>query len=260
LLKELEPGKLAVVGTGFYITRYGLFLTAGHVLSDLADLDTQTFGTAYVFHLAGEDAVHIRRIRRVSFFHGADLAIGQADNFLERFSGRPLVNLRAGLSVETPTPGAPLTTYAYPENKILDFTRDDADRTITADFFDGSFLRCVGPTENPFLPYPHLETTIEIRSGASGGPVFERGRVVGVNCRGWDFRGGEHEGDNLSCVVPISAALPLEVKLDQLPPDSWEYAQIPESRRDRALTVRELGAYGHVQFEPGIKGDGGIQL
>src|SRR2546430_14022830 len=33
----------------------------------------------------------------------------------------PLMNLRAELSTELPMPGAPLVTYAYPENAILDF-------------------------------------------------------------------------------------------------------------------------------------------
>ncbi len=31
IMKELERGRLAIIGTGFYISRYGLFLTAAHV-------------------------------------------------------------------------------------------------------------------------------------------------------------------------------------------------------------------------------------
>jgi len=41
--------------------------------------------------------------------------------------------------------------------------------------------------EIPSIKFPHYETTIKIKSGASGGPVFHNGKVIGVNCRGWDF-------------------------------------------------------------------------
>jgi hypothetical protein len=248
-LKELERGSLAVVGTGFYITRYGLFLTAAHVLDALVDWDTRKVGVSYVCHLAGEDAVYLRRILRVSLLQPADLGLGQADNYLEKYPEAALLNLRPTLTTEIPAAGAPLVTYAYPENATLE--RTGATPTIAADFFGGQFLRHVKQSENLFVPYPHFETTIEIRSGASGGPVFDdKGRVVGVNCRGWDFRGGEHEGDNLSSIVPISALLPLEVDLLQLPPNSWESAQIPNDRRGCILTVSELAAYGHILFAP----------
>ena len=163
------------------------------------------------------------------------------------------MNLRATLTTEIPTVGEKLITYAYPENEILDFTRKDHTPVIAANYFEGNFLRYVADSENPFLPYPHFETSIEVRSGASGGPVFDsRGHVVGVNCRGWDFRGGEHEGDNLSSIVPIREVLQLELDLLQLPPVSWEHTQVPENRRGQLLTVKELAGYGHFLFDPPI--------
>ena len=36
ILVELDKGKLQVIGTGFYITRYGLLLTARHVMTALS--------------------------------------------------------------------------------------------------------------------------------------------------------------------------------------------------------------------------------
>ena len=35
IMKELTGRKLAVEGTGFYVSRYGLFITARHVLDTL---------------------------------------------------------------------------------------------------------------------------------------------------------------------------------------------------------------------------------
>ena len=48
-LEEVGPGQLRVVGTGFYMTRYGLFATAKHVLEDLCDPDTKALKVAYLF-------------------------------------------------------------------------------------------------------------------------------------------------------------------------------------------------------------------
>jgi len=86
-----------------------------------------------------------------------------------------------------PQPGEKLVTFAYPENGVLDFTTVPKIVTIRADYYDGKFLRYVTESEHPFVRYLHFETSIRVRSGASGGPVFNsRGKVVGVNCRGWD--------------------------------------------------------------------------
>ena len=148
-----------------------------------------------------------------------------------------------------PPVGSRLVTYAYPENDLLDFSGDDPP-VIRGDWFDGLLIRNVTRSEHPYMPYPYLETSIEIRSGASGGPVFdEQGRVVGVNCRGWDFRGTEHEGDPLSSIVPLGEAMPMEIPLQQLPEGSWEARQVPAGRQGKSLTLAELAAYGHVLFE-----------
>ena len=73
--------------------------------------------------------------------------------------------------------------------------------------------------------------------------------MVGVNCRGWDFVGAEHEGDNLSSIVPVRAALDLRVKLTQLPRNSWERAQIPDNRYGDTFTIAELAGHGHIDFD-----------
>ena len=145
--------------------------------------------------------------------------------------------------------GSRLVTYAYPENEILDFSDPREAQTIVGDFFEGVLRKSVVRSEHPFVPYPHLETSIEVRGGASGAPVFdEGGRVVGVCCRGWDFRGTEQEGDNLSVIVPIGEMMPIEIELLLLPAGSWEEEQIPPGRRGQPLTFAELAAYGHMSF------------
>ena len=98
IMKEISEGKLAVIGTGFYITRYGLFLTAKHVLDELVDKEGHFSSVAYVLHLADENSVHLRRILTITLLNPADLATGQADNFNSEFPDNPLMNLRCGLT------------------------------------------------------------------------------------------------------------------------------------------------------------------
>lgn len=247
ILKEIGEGRLQIVGTGFYISRYGLFMTARHVVEALVDDRRSQLGVAFIMHPAEGKSIHLRRIRTVNFLDsGADVAVGQADNYVHDFPDQPLQNLRARLSTEIPATGSPVVTYAYPGNETLDFTSDDNIPTVSSDYYDGEFLGYITDPTNPFMPYPHFETSIEVRGGASGGPVFSEGRVIGVNCRGWDFDGAEHEGDQLSSIVPVGQTLDLKVTLTQLPKISWEYEQIPEDLRGSALTIAELATFGHI--------------
>lgn len=252
IMKELEKGKLSVIGTGFYITRYGLFLTAKHVLKEVVDYETGTVTPSLICHLAGDTDVHFRLIRGISLVNEVDLAVAQADNYMEKFPESPLINIRATLTTEVPPVGSSLVTFAYPENKTLDFTQSDIIPSIKADYYEGFFLKHVTNSDHPFIPYPHYETSIKIRSGASGGPVFYNGRVIGVNCRGWDFGETEDDQNSLSYIIPVTEVLSVPIELIQLPEKSWEYKQIPENQRNKAISVAELSRLGHIDFEPRI--------
>jgi len=194
IMRELSKGRLQIVGTGFYITRYGLFMSAHHVVATLVDEGKARLGVGYVCHVNEDRTVHLRRIRRAGFCHQADLAVGQADNYVDQYPQNPLVNMRAPLTARVPEPGSRVVTCAYPENKVLDFTEEGDTPVIASDYFEGKFLTSVVNSEHPCMPYPYFETTIGLKGGASGGPVFSKGQVVGVNCRGWEFAGAEHEG------------------------------------------------------------------
>ena len=248
MLLEVGPKRLKVVGTGFYITRYGLVATAKHVIEDFTE--GLSLRRGFVPHLGPDNSIFLRRIRRAHLLKAADVCVVQVDNFVERFPTAPLMNLLPQLSTTLPAPDEPLLTFAYPENAVLDFSPGGNIPEIHADYFQGRFLRYVNPSENPNLRFPYFETTIEIRSGASGGPVFDStGRIVAINCRGWDFRGSEEEGNNLSYVVPITHMLDLEIDPFLVPPGSPEATQIPLERAGQTLTIRDLARYGHVLIE-----------
>ena len=147
ILKELELGKLALIGTGFYITRYGLFLTARHVLEDICverNEQNKVTRRSYILHLSANSGCHLRPIRRFSLMHPIDLAVGHAENYKDKVPSSPLMNLRGALSTKLLKRGARLVTYAYPENEILDFKKPDnipeVVGTADVDMFNRDFL------------------------------------------------------------------------------------------------------------------------
>jgi hypothetical protein len=254
ILKEVSKGKLSVIGTGFYITRYGLFLTARHVLDDLVLENKNEIGIGYILHFESKGKLFLRRIQSVNLLNTADLAIGQADTYESKLPNNPLMNMRCELSTHIPLSGQKLVTYAYPLNKTLDFTDKNKLRVIKSDFYEGNFLRSVEGHERPFIKHPHYETSIEIKSGASGGPVFCDGKVIGVNCRGWDFGENVNDNDHLSSIVPIQEILVMNLGELSVPKISWEYMQIPSGRDCTSLSMLELANYGHVDLPALFKG------
>jgi trypsin-like peptidase len=254
ILQEVGPKRLKVVGTGFYITRYGLVATAKHVVEELQVPNELKLVPGFVLHRASVEILHIRSIRKAHLLKTADVCVLQADNSLRDFPADPLMNLRPTLSTQLPAAGEPLVTFAYPENAILDFNNADHVPELRGDYFQGGFLRFVAQPEHPFLRFPYFESTVELRSGASGGPVFNSdGRIVAINCRGWDFRGSEHEGNHLSYLVPITHLLDLEIDPFMVPPKSWEAAQIAPEKAGQHLTIRQLALYGHILIEPPLE-------
>jgi hypothetical protein len=212
----------------------------------LVDSETMSLKPGFVFQHEPPH-VFIRRIVSASLSRTADVAIGQADNGIGGSGALGPPNLRCGLSFSRPGPGEDLLSYAYPENEPLDFRDESSRPTLRGDYTRGQFREQINSGERPYIPYPHYETSLEIRGGASGCPIFNAsGRVVGIACRGWDFRGGEHEGENLSSIIPVTQLLPIEVACARIPSDSWEYGQIPSLRRSNVLTLAEMVTYGHI--------------
>ena len=251
ILKEIPGKKLIVVGTGFYITRYGLFLTACHVLDDMHNDKNELISRGFVVHRGSKSNVHFRQILCFHRYKNSDLAIGHAENYFRKVPNNPLMNLRGTLTGVLPQVGSTLVTYAYPENRTLDFSDKANLNEIRGNYFTGKLLRYVPVPEDPIMPCGYLETTIEIRSGASGGPVFtEDGRIIGVNCAGWDFGNIKEGEESLSYVVPVIEGLPIRVSNLELPEKSWELEQIPEYWSGKELDLSLLVKFGHVKFDP----------
>src|SRR5437867_7786439 len=88
ILKEVGPGQTRLVGTGFFITMLGHFVTAKHVIQDVIHQTTgaQT-GYLHALHFVESSQVLVRHITRVCFHNDSDVAIGKMDYVSPQKSG-----------------------------------------------------------------------------------------------------------------------------------------------------------------------------
>lgn len=251
---QREPALLSIVGTGFYIARYGLLLTAKHVVDEIAKYDAEG-RAAFAWLWKDDGTLSFRPVLTCSYDNRApqdavDIAICQAVDSAKIGAIRVTQpNERIALVTNLPSPGTQIATYAYPDNHQVDFSTQDKIGRIFADAFEGKLLQVLGPQ---FLRYMHIETSIEIRGGASGGPVFgPNGHAFAVNCRGWDL-GADETAEPLSSVVPVSLSLDLQFPYPHIPPDSAEERAVPANRRGGQVTLRDLAAWGHISLDPAL--------
>lgn len=243
---ELSSGQLQVVGTGFYITRYGLFLTARHVFDHVIQSRDPGAHTIRVFHDTGTH-IHIRHVRRFCWSHEADVALGEADNFIDRYPADPLVSLRGRITFDVPREGEPLVLFAYPRNHLLDLTEKSKPVPLFADRFDGRFVGIRAPGNSPSNKVELFQTTIQIEGGASGGPVFnENSDIVGIARSSFDF--GVVEDEPVSFVTPLRHCAALNLESLQLLPSYWEHQQLPENHKAGPHSFEDLIKYGHIDF------------
>jgi hypothetical protein len=221
-------------------------------VEDIADSDVE--GRPAGAWIWKEDGVNLRPLITCSFDSGAphdaaDIAICQAvDDARPAFIRVAQPNERIALVTRLPDVGTQIATYAYPGNRRMDFSAPERVGRIFADAFEGRVLEVLGPQGH--LRYTHVRTSIEIRRGASGGPVFDTtGHAFAVNCRGMDL-GADDAAEPLSSVVPVSLILDLPFRYPVIPAGSAEERAVPENRRCGTVTLRDLAAWGHISIDP----------
>lgn len=227
IFTSAEGGKSQLVGTAFYITRFGHFLTAKHVLMELHTKQKNGF----MIHMLDDDtSAIVRKITQFSPHLSADIALGALDH-----PPGYILNPVPRLTTECPKVGEKIITVAF-ERRTGTYT-PKGELLIAPTYFSGEFEE-VHPQgrDAVMLPFPCYRSRISIPAGASGGPVFDsKGRVFGVNCTGYD-------GTDVSYLARVEEALTLtaaEMKFgpNHVPTDS---------------TLLELAQTRHVVFVPEI--------
>jgi hypothetical protein len=160
IFSERSPGEHVAEGTGFYVTRFGHFLTAYHVIKEFVERDIPLF----MFHMLDDGEGAIQR-RVCSFCHhlATDVALGA----LEQPSGY-VFNSVPRLTTDCPQIGEPIITMAYDKRTCL----INGTYNIKIQSWRG-VLQEVHPKgrDSAMLPFPCYRSNMKIRGGASGGPV-----------------------------------------------------------------------------------------
>jgi hypothetical protein len=183
-----------LIGTGFYISGDGLFVTARHVIDDILDGDQQIAPLA-IMHLWSESGLFgpesylLRPIMQCWLGDGADVALGAAAQATNTTTGAALSHWSWPLSWEMPALGAPVATYAFPNHSIGHTATGQLFR-FSPDLYPGGVLEIGDFRDQLLVPYPYMHVGFQIHGAASGGPVGSNtAGVVGINCRFMDPSG-----------------------------------------------------------------------
>ena len=182
-------GQWSLIGTGFYISTGGLFVTARHVITEVLDGDSQVKPLA-ILHLMSETGlfgptVHIMRpISQCWIGDKVDIALGVAASAINNVSGESLSHWRWPLSWSVPTKGMQAATYAFP-NHLIRQADNKQSFIFRPDLYNGH-IEELHDYRDQKMPHPCMQINFRIHGAASGGPVVgEDGFVIGINCTEW---------------------------------------------------------------------------
>lgn len=234
ILKQTDDGRFNLIGTGFFISSFGLFVSAKHVLRDCFDgKDAQKFPVCLLQFLP-EDRYLLRHIPWCSSHNTADVAVGLAENL-------PGSEPSPGLTLTTsgPSNGDDVRTFAYPETKIEQMSESQV-MNFKPKFYDGRIIQYLpNGRDKIMLPGPCYQTSIVIKGGASGGPVVGKsGRVFALNSTGYD---GTHEISFVS-------------RIDEIIYLGLPHLRLPDGQELCSVTIFDLANAGWIDFEPHLSG------
>jgi hypothetical protein len=237
IIKQLECGSFELIGTGFFITSNGIFVTARHVLEDVLDKDRKALLPIGMLQFMNNNTIYLREFSVGISHNSMDVAVGVARPMIHNITKEPYVNKILTLSGVRPKEKAHISTYAYPKTIII---RNDHQQELHfyPTYFEGSIEEYLpNGRDKLMLPGPCFRTSIFIHGGASGGPVFDdEGRVFGINSTGF-------MDDNISYVSRIIDIIGLKIS-DVI---------LPNNPKPTSKTIKELVDLGYIIFKPKIR-------
>jgi hypothetical protein len=196
----------SLVGTGFYISSDGLFITARHVINEVLR-DRRQVSPLVILHprsdtgLFGPSEVLYRPIMQCWLTDRADVALGIAANATNAETGEVLRHWCWPLSWATPELGARVATYAFPRHRM---SEDGRTFCFHPELYPGTVRAAGDYRDSASMPFPYLEVDCRIHRAASGGPIIANGgNVVGINLSEYeniDYLPGPGFGAQIRCL------------------------------------------------------------
>lgn len=193
------------LGTGFFINPYGGFISARHVFQNS---DHETEPTLYGIQRTTTNEIHVRPVKSITVHESVDIIIGLLGK-------RRIPNEKEMAPTNAPIfkldfsplkKGDKIFTYAFPNTEVKGTSDGKFDfkfsLTCTEGIIEDEHER------SPVVPNRCYQTNMEIKSGASGGPVIKDNYVVAINSSGYDLEDGEQP---LSFITPIDFIKELNV-------------------------------------------------
>ena len=218
------------LGTGFFISPNGLFVTAKHVLVDNDGKLLDSLAALQIFRR--EEKTLVRDIVQVDLhpYEKNDVAIG----LLKNNNQSPILNDALFITDRDPQKNERIATYSIPKPAAIDlndgkFEIQFAPRIIWGEIEEhyplgrddsGTFGNC-------------FQTSIHLEGGCSGGPVFlSDGSVFGINSKGFAFP--------VSFISSITNIF--DLKINNVILDS------PSNYRS-SISIREMAEEGIIQLD-----------
>ncbi|NOH82102.1 trypsin-like peptidase domain-containing protein [Vibrio sp. RE86] len=210
-----SDGKVEFLGSGFFIAYDGWFITAKHVLTDVLDEKGNLIAPITVFQIMGDGSYHYRPIQKVWLHEESDICVGKCktgvkpesapmdQNFMMHEGTAILRNAVVSISDNVMEVGSKICTYAYPTSIIQDNTV-----SLNTGFYEGEVVEYFPQGRGDYTDIaPCYQTSMHLRGGASGGPVFDMstGKAFAVNSSSFG------SFTDVSFVHTISAALDITI-------------------------------------------------
>jgi len=190
-----------IIGTGFFLDFNGLFLSVRHVFAgkgSALDLEDAKGFAVYCVHSVNLNRKMVARhidVTSIKTRGDTDIAagfvgmnqFGKGDNSITEAELRNTAHFNSAMTTKVPV-GTGIWTVAYPLATVH-HENDVVKIHAQSDMYVGKITKHYPNRKNTQLNWPCYETDMEIKSGASGGPVCiskSSGIVFGVNCSSFD--------------------------------------------------------------------------
>jgi hypothetical protein len=179
-----NSGKLGLIGTAFFITTNGIFVTAKHVLMNREG--SRPIEPLIAIHFLPNGVYLKRPVINVSI-NNTDVAIGSLAVATHNATGQAVSNPILTLTSKVPEASGIISTFAYPKSFVKD--RDSVREIHLETSWHSGYVTeyLANGRDTVFLPGPCYRTTMDILHGASGGPVMNTdAQVFAVNSTGYE--------------------------------------------------------------------------